>query len=186
MSEKHEGELANKAFKQLYQQMFTGCGIDHSHKTFWKIIAEKASRLAETDEMKETLEHKATVVNVEKVRDFLRDAEEFAKNNISITAQHAYSLSELVEWFKKMIEQASKDGFVTKALGRSDELTAGYCDELLEDLGCKEESTKKNKSRLKLSCKCRTEYRDIPSNGWFGVEPLQCIHCHGQIVREIA
>lgn len=48
-----------------------------------------------------------------------------------IAAQHAHSLSELVKWFKKMIEQ----GHISDTLNRSDKLTAGYCDELLEDLG---------------------------------------------------
>lgn len=49
---------------------------------------------------------------------------------VSILSRHAYSLSEMVKWFKKMIEQ----GNMPEAPGRSDELTVGYCDELLEDL----------------------------------------------------
>lgn len=50
--------------------------------------------------------------------------------DVSISAQHAYSLSELVKYFRKMIEQ----GYITQNPKRSDELTMGYCDELLEDL----------------------------------------------------
>lgn len=50
--------------------------------------------------------------------------------SVTITAQHAYSLRELVVYFKKMIEQAE----IPVEPGRSDELTAGYCDELVEDL----------------------------------------------------
>lgn len=47
-----------------------------------------------------------------------------------ITKQHAYSLNAMVKWFKKMIEQRN----MPETLGRSDELTTGYCDELLKDL----------------------------------------------------
>lgn len=49
---------------------------------------------------------------------------------ITISHQHVFSLSELVKWFKKMIE----DGNMPEQPGRSNVLTAGYCDELLEDL----------------------------------------------------
>lgn len=52
------------------------------------------------------------------------------ESRISISAQHAYSLSELVKYFRKMIEQ----GHIKESPERSDELTMGYCDELLEDL----------------------------------------------------
>ena len=44
---KHERQLAEKAFKQLYEQMFTNCGIDASHKEFWKVIADKANSIAD-------------------------------------------------------------------------------------------------------------------------------------------
>ncbi len=56
-----------------------------------------------------------------------------------ITAQHAYSLAELVKWFKKMIEA----GNMPEQPGRSDVLTAGYCDELLKDLEEGAENVKK-------------------------------------------
>lgn len=49
---------------------------------------------------------------------------------VSVSTQHAYSLSELVKYFKKMIEQ----GHIPDTPSRNNELTAGYCDELLEDL----------------------------------------------------
>lgn len=49
---------------------------------------------------------------------------------VFISKCHAYSLSELVKYFRKMIEQAH----ITQSPERSDELTMGYCDELLEDL----------------------------------------------------
>lgn len=52
------------------------------------------------------------------------------KIRVIITAQHAHSLSELVKWFKKMIEQSQ----MPDTPGRSDELTVGYCDELIRDL----------------------------------------------------
>ncbi len=51
--------------------------------------------------------------------------------DVTISGQHAHSLTTLVKWFKKMIEQ----GNMPEQEGRSDELTAAYCDELLEDLG---------------------------------------------------
>ena len=74
-------------------------------------------------------------ISVDKLRDYFKNAEEFAKNYTSISKQHAFSLSELVKWFKKMIEQAGKEGITVEASGRSDKLTMGYCDELLGDLG---------------------------------------------------
>lgn len=49
---------------------------------------------------------------------------------VFISKCHAYSLSEMVKYFRKMIEQ----GYITQSPHRSDELTMGYCDELLEDL----------------------------------------------------
>ncbi len=52
-------------------------------------------------------------------------AEQLGKDIITITALHAYSLTALVEHWKKMIN----------CLGQSNcELTQEYCDELLEDL----------------------------------------------------
>jgi hypothetical protein len=52
------------------------------------------------------------------------------KASAIITTQHAQSLAALVEYFKGMIET----GNIPEQRGRSDELTAAYCDELLEDL----------------------------------------------------
>jgi len=49
---------------------------------------------------------------------------------VSITEQHAYSLSKMVKWFKKLILEAK----MPATEERSDELTAEYCDELLDDL----------------------------------------------------
>lgn len=49
---------------------------------------------------------------------------------VTISANHAYSLMELVKYFRAMIEQ----GHIPEEPGRSDGLTIGYCDELLEGL----------------------------------------------------
>lgn len=49
---------------------------------------------------------------------------------VSISEQHAYSLSAMVKWFRKLILEAK----MPATAERSDELTAEYCDELLEDL----------------------------------------------------
>lgn len=48
----------------------------------------------------------------------------------SITVKHADSLSCLVNYFRRMIEQHH----ISQTPERSDELTMAYCDELLEDL----------------------------------------------------
>ena len=50
---------------------------------------------------------------------------------VSITAEHGYSLIEMVKYFKDLIAAAE----MPVKPGRSDELTSAYCDELLEDLG---------------------------------------------------
>ena len=42
----HDRLLAEKAFGPLYTQMVTNCGIDASHKEFWKVIADKANSIA--------------------------------------------------------------------------------------------------------------------------------------------
>ena len=49
---------------------------------------------------------------------------------VIITKQHAYSLSVMVVWFKKFIKTENMPASEL----RSNELTAGYCDELLKDL----------------------------------------------------
>lgn len=49
---------------------------------------------------------------------------------ISISKQHAYSLSELVKMFKVFIDNANLPDTET----RKDEWTKEYCDELLKDL----------------------------------------------------
>ena len=54
----------------------------------------------------------------------------YAEPQVSITALHAYSLIELVKYFRKMIQR----GHITQSPGRSDGLTMAYCNELLEDL----------------------------------------------------
>ena len=50
--------------------------------------------------------------------------------SVIITKQHADSLIALCEWFKGMIDAAD----IPESPTRSDELTTGYCDELMEDL----------------------------------------------------
>ena len=60
-----------------------------------------------------------------------RDSSKSPNEFVTVTREHAYSLVELVKWFKAMIET----GNVPESQKRSDELTAAYCDELLEDLG---------------------------------------------------
>ncbi len=52
-------------------------------------------------------------------------------DSVVISAQHAQSLAAMVQWFKELTEK----GMMMQEPGRSDELTIGYCDELLEDLG---------------------------------------------------
>ena len=47
-----------------------------------------------------------------------------------ITTEHAYSLAEMVKYFKEMVAMAE----MSVKPGRSDELTTAYCDELLKDL----------------------------------------------------
>ena len=49
--------------------------------------------------------------------------------SVEITDQHAHSLSVMVQWFKKMITTRGVD---------TPDLTAEYCDELIEDLSEKE------------------------------------------------
>lgn len=49
---------------------------------------------------------------------------------VEITAQHAASLAAMTRWFKEMIKSVE----LPECPRRSDELTAAYCDELLEDL----------------------------------------------------
>lgn len=49
---------------------------------------------------------------------------------ICITEQHAYSLREMVEYFKQLVIAAH----LPATAKRSEQLTSVYCDELLEDL----------------------------------------------------
>ncbi len=51
--------------------------------------------------------------------------------SVSISAGHAQSLVKMVQWFRDMIKAVE----LPECPRRSDELTAAYCDELLEDLG---------------------------------------------------
>ena len=53
-----------------------------------------------------------------------------AQGAVALSDQHAFSLSELVSWFKRLILA----GYVPEDLNRSDILTSSYCDELLEAL----------------------------------------------------
>jgi hypothetical protein len=53
-----------------------------------------------------------------------------AEQIVSLCPQHAHSLAKLVIWFRKMI----RDGHMPDGEGRSDQLTAEYCEELLEAL----------------------------------------------------
>jgi len=54
---------------------------------------------------------------------------------IAITQDQAFSLVRLVKWFKGLVGA----GNMPQEEGRSDELTSGYCDELLEALGDSDE-----------------------------------------------
>lgn len=53
------------------------------------------------------------------------------KVSVIITAQHATSLIAMVQYVKKLISSRGME----ETVNRSDELTAAYCDELMEDLG---------------------------------------------------
>ena len=55
---------------------------------------------------------------------------EMVRESVIVSPQHAHSLIALVQYFKGMIET----GNVSDEPGRSDELTIGYLDELLEGL----------------------------------------------------
>ena len=48
-----------------------------------------------------------------------------------LSTQHAHSLIRLVKWFKTFVPAGNMPG----EAGRSDELTVGYCNELLAALG---------------------------------------------------
>lgn len=52
------------------------------------------------------------------------------RNQVCILEQHAASFATLVRWFKAMITEIG----IPESPDRSDLLTVGYCDELLEDL----------------------------------------------------
>ncbi len=69
------------------------------------------------------------------------------KNSVSVSPKHAYSLAELVKWFKKMIET----GNIPDQEGCGDVWTIGYCDALLEDLGAAYKATIEVEGELNLS-----------------------------------
>lgn len=114
---KHERQLADKAFEQLYEQMFTNCGIDAYHKEFWKVIADKAKAMIETQE-------NTVLVTTHRYCSRLGCR---MKVRTIITTQHAYSLSGLVKYFRAGITMG-------KAPIPSEKLTIAYCDELIKDL----------------------------------------------------
>ena len=62
-------------------------------------------------------------------------AEVMRGRTICLSEQHAYSLTRLVKWFKTFCDA----GNIPNEEGRSDQLTSGYCNELLEALGCGED-----------------------------------------------
>ncbi len=125
-------------------------------------------------------------LDVKKLREFL------FKDSVLVTNQHAHSLIALVQYFKGMIEA----GNLSDSPGRSDELTVGYCDELLEGLAKPLLGTRNEKGetfihkvaaptkKIKRSCKCREVIEDVPDDGWFSVEAKQCIHCHYETTIE--
>jgi hypothetical protein len=53
-----------------------------------------------------------------------------ADAEVCITRQHAQSLAKMVLWFRQMVQACE----MPEGDMRSDMLTTGYCDELLEDL----------------------------------------------------
>lgn len=118
-------------------------GVDYVRGDLLDLLTGKA-RLVLPEDVEIVHTRSGTLFNV---AEFLVRSEEYAELETgyvipievvlcekitTITTQHTYSLSEMVKWFKKLIEEGNIPD--EPAGGRSDELTAAYCDELLEDL----------------------------------------------------
>ncbi len=84
-------------------------------------------------------------------------------DSVVITTQHAHSLAAMVQWFRQLADK----GMMMQEPGRSDGLTVGYCDELLEELGA-------------VCSRCKGDGQWHSETGFAKVNPIvKCPMCGG-------